>query len=330
MDLGHVMVTGGAGFIGSHLVDALLEKGFDVKIIDNFSTGSEENIRQFAFHERVQVIKADLQDYDAIKQCFKDVDTVFHLAAVVGVKLATANPLRVLNHNISGIKNVLKASVDGGVAKVIFASSSEVYGDTDVVPMDEGIPLQPISPYGVSKIVGETYCKAYLKEYGLKSLIVRYFNVYGPRQCFKQRSWVMPTFSVNALEGKPLPIHGSGLQTRDFTYISDAVEGTVLVALKGNATCDVYNIGTGTETSIIDLAREIIKMSRSESRIVFTKPRSFEIRRRCADLSKISRLGYNPKVSLNKGLKNTLTSFRDYLNVEGISDTINISKGIHA
>ncbi len=330
MGMSHVMVTGGAGFIGSHLVDALLEKGVDVTIIDSFSAGSEENIHQFMFHKMAHVIKADLQNYDAIKQYFKDVDTVFHMAAVVGVKLATAHPLRVLNHNISGIKNVLKASVKGGVAKLIFASSSEVYGDIAVVPMNEDLPLQPISPYGVSKIAGETYCKAHFKEYGLKNSIIRYFNVYGPRQCVKQKSWVIPTFTVNALEGKPLPVHGSGRQTRDFTYVSDAVEGTVLVALKGNATCDVYNIGTGKETPIIDLAREIIEISGSESRMVFTKPRTFQIERRCADISKISKLGYTPKVPLDRGLKNTLNSFTDYLKLKSIPDTIEISKAMYA
>lgn len=330
MDLGHVMVTGGAGFIGSHLVDTLLEKGFDVTIIDNFSTGSEENIRQFMFDKKAHVIKANLQDYDSIKQYFKDVDTVFHVAAVVGVKLATTHPLRVLNHNINGIKNVLKASVEGSVTKLIFSSSSEVYGNIAVVPMNESLPLQPISPYGVSKIVGETYCKAYLQEYGLKSSMVRYFNVYGPRQCVKQESWVIPTFTVNALQGKPLPIHGSGLQTRDFTYISDAVEGTLLVALKSNGTCNAYNIGTGKETSIIDLAREIINISGSKSKIIFTKPRPFRIRRRCADLSNISRLGYQPTVSLDWGLKHTLDSFREYLKQEYIPETIEKFACLHA
>jgi len=303
------LVTGGAGFIGSHIAEYLVDKKFDVIVVDNLLRGKKENITPL-LDRGVKFVSADLKDYDLIKNHFKDVDLVFHLAATVGVKFATIRPLEVLDNNIDSLRNVLKASVNGKVRKVIDASSSEVYGGIETVPMAEDLPLSPVSPYGISKIVGEAYCRAFGRKYGLRTSIVRYFNVYGPRQSCDDKSWVVPTFITNAIEGKPLLLHGSGSQTRDFTFISDAVEGIMLVAERDDGSGESYNIGTGKETSIRELAELVLTISGNRSRIGYTRLRSFHIRRRCADISKArDRLGYEPKVSLKDGLKITWDYF---------------------
>lgn len=302
------LITGGAGFIGSHIADYLSRKKVEVIIIDNLMRGKIKNISTLLDRD-VKFVNMDVRDYDSIKGYFKGVDLVFHLAAMVGVKFASRRPLEVMNNNIDGLRSVLKASVGGKVSKFVFASSSEVYGDIEVVPMSEDLPLSPVSPYGISKIVGEAYCKAFHRKYGLKTSIVRYFNVYGPRQSCDDKSWVVPAFITNAIEGKPLVVHGSGSQTRDFTFISDAVEGTMLIAKSGEGFGDSYNIGTGKETSIRDLAELVLK-SGDKGTIVHTRRRAFHIKRRCADISKAKqRLGYKPKVSLKNGLKITRNYF---------------------
>lgn len=306
----HAMVTGGAGFIGSHLADYLVKKDIEVTIIDNFVLGKKQNIDHLARLPEVEVVNSDVTKCDLIKGYFKEADIVFHLAALVGVKLATKHPLKVLEQNLSGARNVLEASLEGGVRKVVFASSSEVYGDTTIVPMHEELPLSPISPYGISKIVGETYCRLYHREYGIQTSIVRYFNVYGPRQNVDDRSWVIPSFMTAACEGRPTIIHGSGKQTRDFTYVSDAVQGTYLVATKSDGNGDVYNIGSQRETSIKELAKLVIELSRKKVNMLHTRQRKFHIRRRCADISKASqKLGYTPIVKLKDGLRMTFNHY---------------------
>jgi UDP-glucose 4-epimerase len=303
------LVTGGAGFIGSHIADYLCRKKVEVIILDNLRKGKIENISHL-LDSGVKFVNMDVRNYDLIKDCFKRVDVVFHLAASVGVKFASRHPLEVMNNNIDCLRSALKAGVKGKVKKFIFASSSEVYGDIDVVPMREDLPLSPVSPYGMSKIVGEEYCKAFCRKYGLSTSIVRYFNVYGPRQSHEDKSWVVPTFMTNAIKGKPLVVHGSGSQTRDFTFISDAVEGTMLVAKGGEGVGDSYNIGTGKETSINALAELVLMLSENKNTIIHTRPRAFHIKRRCADISKAKeKLGYKPKVSLKNGLRITWDYF---------------------
>jgi UDP-glucose 4-epimerase len=303
------VVTGGAGFIGSHIAEYMVRKKVDVIIVDNLTRGNVKNISPL-LDKGARFVNADVTDFGLIKRYFEGVDLVFHLAATVGVKFASRRPLEVMNNNIDSLRSVLKASVNGKVKKFIFTSSSEVYGDIEVVPMKEDLPLSPVSPYGISKIVGEAYCRAFCQKHGLNTSIVRYFNVYGPRQSCDDKSWVVPTFVTNAIEGKPLLVHGSGNQTRDFTFISDAVEGTMRIANRDEGLGDSYNIGTGKETSIRDLAKLVLTLSGHESTIAYTRPRAFHIKRRCADISKAKeKLGYKPRVSLKNGLKITWDYF---------------------
>jgi len=308
--LSRALVTGGAGFLGSNLVEYLTNRGLEVIVLDDLTTGSMENLRHVR-RDRMRVVNIDVRKTGAILEYFQDVDVVFHLAALAGVKLATRSPLRTLDNNIQTTRSVLEACSSAGVQRLVFASSSEVYGETSTCPMNENVPLSPISSYGVSKITGEFYCMAFQKKYGIRVSIVRYFNVYGPRQSAKMKSWVVPAFISNVIEKRPLIVHGQGDQTRDFTYIDDAVKGTYLVGTRSYGHGEIFNIGTGIETSVLDLARLILSVTKSSNPIIHTRPRRFHISRRCADISKArSELGYSPSISLKSGVKRTYEFFR--------------------
>lgn len=308
MKLNRAVVTGGAGFIGSHLVEYLASKDIDVVVLDNFSTGSISNLNKR--YKNLKTVKVDVCDEKRIKPHIKDADAVFHLAAMVGVVIATRHPLEVLENNIGSVKSILKQSLDSNVKKIVFASSSEVYGNKMTEPLREDVELSPFSPYGLSKIVGENYLSAYWEKYGLKSSIVRYFNVYGPRQSTKLLSWVLPSFISRALNNRPLFVYGDGNQTRDFTYVSDAIEGTFAVAERGGSQASPYNICTGVETSINDLAKRVVSVVGNGSEILYKKKRKFEIDRRCGIYAKAQAdVGYSPKIGLEEGLRRTISFY---------------------
>lgn len=303
-----ILVTGGAGFIGSHLVDALCKENENVVILDDFSTGKMDNISHIK--NRIKKVKGSILDVKLIKRAMRDVKIVFHEAAVVGVVRAYKDPLRTLEVNLKGTINVLETARMFDVERFISASSSEVYGETSELPIEEERPLSPISAYGVAKLAGEAYCKAYFKNYGLKTTILRYFNVYGPRQDVTAGSWVIPNFALGMLRNKPPVIYGSGDQTRDFTYIKDAVNGTLLSAKKRKAVGETFNLGTGREVKIKELAHLFIKIAGKNLKPIYSRPRPFEISRRRADITKAKKLlGYHPRIGLEKGIKETL----DYL-----------------
>ena len=300
------IVTGGGGFIGSHLSKYLVSKGIKVTIIDNFSTGKESNLK--SIRSKITLVNCDISD-NSIDNYFQNVDVVFNCAAMVGVKLATSKPLEVLDQNISNVRKILDLCRKNN-ALHIFISSSEVYGNSLDMPVSENSTLIPVSPYGVSKIVGETYCSSFKRKFGINSIIIRLFNVYGPGQDANGLSWVLPSFIIKLLKNKKIIIHGLGNYTRDFTFINDTINGIFLASTKGTYG-EAYNIGTGVETSISDLGKLVMKkMNLSNKKIRFTRNRTFQIYRRCADISKAKNdLGYTPSTSLSAGVSKTISFF---------------------
>ncbi|SRR5215204_388485 len=312
MTFDRAVVAGGAGFIGSHLTDYLLDKNIEVTVLDNLSTGSKSNLGNS--HTNLRIVKVDVCDQKQIEPFIRQADIVFDLAACVGVEITTRLPVEVLNNNIESTKSIIGASLDSNVKKIVFASSSEVYGDSMISPLTEYLPLSPISHYAVSKIVGESYLKAFWEKYRLESSIIRYFNVYGPRQGIIPLSYVVPSFIYHALHQEPLKIYGSGKQTRDYIYISDAVEGTYLVAESGKGQATPYNISTNIETSLMDLAKFVCNTIGNECKISNIEKRKFDISRRCGDFSKAQReVGYLPKIQLKEGLRRTVEYYRNLL-----------------
>jgi UDP-glucose 4-epimerase len=314
MTFDRAVVAGGAGFIGSHLTDYLLDKNIEVTVLDNFSTSSKSNLHNS--HTNLKIVKVDVCDQKQIEPFIRQADIVFDLAAIVGVEIATTLPIEVLDNNIESTKSIIRSSLDSNVKKIIFASSSEVYGNSMISPLSEDLPLSPISHYGVSKIVGESYLKAFWEKYGLQSSIIRYFNVYGPRQSITPLSYVVPSFIHYALHQEPLRIYGSGQQTRDYTYITDAVEGTYLIAESGRGQATPYNISTNTETSLLELAKVVCKTVGNECKISNVEERKFDISRRCGDFSKAQKeVGYLAKIELKEGLMRTVEYYRNLMSV---------------
>jgi len=292
-----VLVTGGAGFIGSHLVDKLIEKGHKVIVLDNLSTGKKENLNPEA-----EFYNLDICDFAKIRPLFKEVDFVFHLAAIPRVPISVKDPIGTSKVNILGTINVFKAALDGGVKRVVFASSSSVYGEQKELPLRESMIPNPISPYGLQKLVGEQFAKLFTKLYKLPIVCLRYFNVYGPRVDFdSDYSLVIGKFLKQRAEGKPLTIYGDGEQTRGFCFVDDVVEANILAMesekLKGG---EVLNIGSEKSHSINYLA-EIIGGEK-----VYLPPRKGDPLHTKADITLAKKLlGWEPKISFEEGIKIT-------------------------
>ncbi|MBS7287420.1 MAG: SDR family NAD(P)-dependent oxidoreductase [Candidatus Freyarchaeota archaeon] len=320
-----VLVTGGAGFIGSHLVDWLIRDN-EVVVLDNFSSGKISNVKHHLGRNGFTLIKGDILDKKIVREAVKDVDVVIHQAAVVGVKKYVERPLDVMTTNIFGTHNLVEECLREGVERFVFASTSEVYGKSERIPLRENedrvLGATSIARwcYSTSKAVDEHFLFAYYEAYGFPMVILRYFNVYGPRQETSDYSGVIPIFIRRVLGGEPPLIHGDGEQTRAFTYISDAVEATVLAASKKDAVGEVFNVGSKEEVTINQLARMIIELSGNE----FIEPKhipyeefygeSYEdIRRRIPDVKKAERvLGFKAKTPLREGLKKTIEWYREY------------------
>ncbi|MDI3475703.1 MAG: UDP-glucose 4-epimerase [Thermococcaceae archaeon] len=294
-----VVVTGGAGFIGSHLAWELV-KDNEVIIIDNLYTGREENIPPGA-----KFIKADIRDYEAIAELISNADYVFHEAAQVSVVESIKDPIFTEEVNVLGTLNILKALL-AGHGKLIFASSAAVYGDNPNLPLKETERPRPLSPYGVTKWAAEEYLRVFHELYGLPVVSLRYFNVFGPRQTANQYAGVISIFINRALRGEPLVIFGDGKQTRDFIYVKDVVKANLIAAESRKANGRVFNVATGKETTILELAMKIIEITGTTSSIVFDKPRPGDIRHSRADISEIRKLGFEPEWSLEEGLKKTV------------------------
>lgn len=307
-----VLVTGGAGFIGSHVVDSFVNSDFEVIVIDDLSTGRLENIRHNMDKEDFRLVKVDIRDYDSVKRLVKDVDAVFHEAAVVSVVRSVENPFLTNDVNVTGTLNLLKASVDSGVKRFVYASSSSVYGETKTLPKHEGLVLLPISPYAVSKMAAERYCLVFHEVYGLETVCLRYFNVYGPRQIYGPYSGVISIFINRLLNDEPPIIYGDGKQTRDFTHVQDVVQASTLALNKRGAVGEVFNIAMGVATTVNELASMLQGiMDKTYLKTVHTRPRPGDIRHSYADVTKAEKvLGYHPKFSLRDGLAQLVEWYR--------------------
>jgi len=303
------VVTGGAGFIGSHIADGLVKQGHQVVILDDLSTGNKENIAALLKQSNVEFIEGSIVDLSLLNKLVRGVDYVFHLAAIPSVPRSIKNPQASHEANITGTLNVLLAARDTGVKKVIYTSSCAVYGDASALPIKEETRPNPQSPYAVTKLAGEYYCQVFHQVYGLPTVCLRYFNVYGPRQDpDSQYAAVIPRFIQRVIDDKPPIIFGDGEQTRDFTFIIDVVEANILAA-ESEAT-GVFNIGRGQSISITRLAELIIELTGINLKCVHEEPRQGDIIHSLADISRARSFGYEPSYNLEEGLRKTIASFQ--------------------
>jgi len=306
------LVTGGAGFIGSHIVEALLKEGCEVTVLDDLSSGRLENIQPYREQRGFSFIKGSILDSGLVREVMKDVDVVYHQAAIRSVPRSIEAPSIVNEVNVTGTLTLLNEALACGVDRFIYASSSSVYGESATLPKREDLPAVPTSPYGTSKLAAEHYCRVFSKVYGLKTVSLRYFNVYGPRQTYGPYSGVIILFIGRALRGEPPIIFGGGNQTRDFTHVSDVVQANLLASRLDAPIGEVLNIGTGRQTSINHLARMILELTgRTDLTPVYSSPRPGDIEHALADISRARRLlGYEPRISLHKGLSELVRWYR--------------------
>ncbi len=304
------LVTGGAGFIGSNLTDALVSKGFRVRVLDNFSSGKLENLENVL--RKIDLIKGDLRREKDIQKSVKGVSYIFHMGAIANVPQSVQDPETTHDVNVTGTFKLLCTAKKAKVRRVIFTSSSAIYGETNIFPSTEKQLPMPESPYAASKIMGEYYCKNFSSLYGLETVCLRYFNVYGPRQNPKSRyACVIPIFLKSVLEGEPVQIHWDGLQSRDFVHVSDVVSANILAMTRRGVSGKSFNIGTHYEARVIDCLRgiqETLKLKRVET--VYTPKREGDVRRTFADITKAKKLlGFKPKTAFEKGLQETVKWF---------------------
>src|SRR5262245_35948371 len=304
------LVTGGAGFIGSNIVDELVRRGHDVAVLDDLSSGKRTNLEQVAGKVDLQV--GSITDLDTIRKACKGTDYVIHLAARTSVPRSVKDPIESNRINIDGTLNVLVAARDAKARRVVFAASSSAYGETPILPKVESMQPAPISPYGVTKYVGELYAQVFGRVYGLENACVRYFNVFGPRQDpTSQYSGVLSRFMLAVLEGKKPVIYGDGEQSRDFTFIENVVDQTLRACEAPDASGRVFNGGTGSRITLNQVIGLLAKISGQPIEAVYDPPRNGDIRDSQADISLARRvLGYEPKVQFEEGLRRTWQWYR--------------------
>jgi len=300
------LITGGAGFIGSNLAHALVDAGENIRILDDLSNGSLTNLPQD--NEKITFIEGSITDSRIIEDAIKGCKWIFHQAAEISVPDSILHPQKTHQTNVEGTLNVLEAARKHDVGRVVLASSAAVYGDNPALPKTEESSLDPQSPYAESKIQNEADAKRYFQEYGLETICLRYFNVYGPNQNpTSQYSGVISKFMECALKTTPPTVYGSGEQTRDFVFVDDVVSANILAANKKKAAGEIFNIATGTEISILDLWHEISRIANCDESISFAPRREGDILQSIASIEKAKHiLGYSPQCSLTEGLKKTM------------------------
>lgn len=299
------LVTGGAGFIGSHIVDELVERGHGVTVLDNLSSGKEENLA--TVRDRIELNTGSITDLAAVQAACRGADYVIHLAARTSVPRSVEDPLDTNATNINGTLNVLVAARDAKVKRFVYAASSAAYGETPTLPKREAMQAKPISPYGVTKYVGELYAQVFGRVYGLENASVRYFNVFGPRQDpTSQYSGVLSRFMLAVIEGKPPVIFGDGQQSRDFTYVGNVVDETLRACEARGVSGKVFNGGTGKRITLNEVLKRLEKITRRKLRAEYAPPRSGDILHSQADISLAKRLlKYKPTVDFDEGLRRT-------------------------
>jgi UDP-N-acetylglucosamine/UDP-N-acetyl-alpha-D-glucosaminouronate 4-epimerase len=299
------LVTGGAGFIGSNIVDELVRRGHDVAVLDDLSTGKEVNLA--GVRAKIDFRAGSIVDLAVVQSACRNVDYVIHLAARTSVPKSVVDPLETNRVNIDGTLNVLVAARDAKVRRVVYAASSAAYGETKKLPKVESMPAEPISPYGVTKYVGELYAQVFGRVYGLQNASLRYFNVFGPRQDpTSQYSGVLSRFMLAAIEGAPLTIYGDGEQSRDFTYVDNVVDETLRACEAKGASGKVFNGGTGARITLNQVAKKMAKVTGKKIQVKHEAPRAGDIRDSQADITLAKKvLRYKPLVMFEEGLKRT-------------------------
>ena len=299
------LVTGGAGFIGSNIVKELLFRGEKVRVLDNFSTGKRDNLFPFKDNSNFEVFEGDLRSFHIVRDAVKGVDYVLHQGALPSVPRSVKDPITSNDVNINGTLNILEASKEFGVKRVVFASSSSVYGNSEIMPKVETMPVSPMSPYAVTKYAAERYCQVFFQLYGLETVALRYFNVFGPNQDpTSQYSAVIPKFIKLIKEGKRPVIYGDGTQSRDFTFVSNNVEANILACTTENVGGEVFNIACGERFTLIDLVDNINLLLGTNVQPVFENTRQGDVKHSLAGIDKAKTLlKFNVKTQFLEGLK---------------------------
>jgi UDP-glucose 4-epimerase len=303
--MAHYLVTGGAGFIGSHLAEALVRRGDTVRVVDNLVTGKRRNL---AHLPEVEFVEGDLAEFEVAARAMRGIDCVLHQAALPSVPRSVSDPIASNRANVTASLNVLVAARDAGVRRLVYAGSSSAYGNTPLLPKREDMAPNPLSPYALQKLVVEQYCRMFTRLYGLETVTIRYFNVFGPRQDpGSPYSGVISLFSTALLSGRQPVIYGDGNQTRDFTYVANVVDGVLRAAQADNVAGEVINIATGARISLNALLETMSRIVGTRTGAVHAPERAGDVRDSLADISKArTLLGYEPSVGLDEGLRRTI------------------------
>jgi nucleoside-diphosphate-sugar epimerase len=303
------LVTGGAGFIGSHIAEELVKRGERVRVIDNLSTGKPENLHHLM--REIEFIEGDLLDQETTIQAMEGIDFVLHQAAIPSVPRSIQDPKGSTENNLNGTLHLLLAARDAGVKRLVYASSSSVYGDSPTLPKKEDFPPAPLSPYAASKLAGEYYCQVFSQVYGLETVSLRYFNVFGPRQDpLSLYAAVIPAFIAAALAKRPLVVYGDGEQTRDFSFVANVVQANLLACEVEGIAGETFNVGGGDQTSLNQLVKELQMIVNTDLKIEYADPRPGDVKHSLASVEKAQKfMGYESAIQFGEGLRRTVEWF---------------------